>query len=293
MFFAQILLNSLVLGTQVLLLALSLYLIYAVSKTFHIALGAIGTTTAYALYFAITHQYPLLITILLVIIVAIVLGVISYYLLEPFIRKQEDTLALLASFSLLVILESCIPIVFGSDGKSFIQGVLPTLQVGGLYVTLPGIATLGLGFLVALITLIIVIKTPWGRILRSIAENVNLVTSLTVNASTIRFVTFILASFLASFIVILSSLNTALTPRGSFDILIMAFVALIIGGIKDIKGTIIASFIITLVPELIIGLSSADLHLSASWKMFFVFILAVILLTWKPEGLLAVKQRND
>lgn len=292
MFVAQILLNSLVIGTQVLLLALALYLVFSVSKVYHLALGGVGTLVAYTVYWGVTKDASITMLVILGIAAALILGVVCYFLLEPFIRKQEDMLAVLVTFALLVIFESGAAIVFGSDGKSLVEGILPTISIGSAYITTPGAITIVFGIVVAILSALVVTKTAWGRLLRGIAENKNLVTSLQVNASKIRFLVFLVASMMAGTIVVLSSLNTALTPRGSFDLLVMAFVALLIGGIKDIRGTIIASYLVSLIPELIIGLSGTELQLSASWKMFFVFIIAIILLIWRPEGLLTRKGRT-
>jgi len=291
MFFAQILLNSLVLGTQVLLLAISLYLIYAVSRVFHLSLGAIGTAIAYGLYVGVSRDLPLLGTIALVIGLVLLFGLLSYYILEPFVRKKEDMLAMIVSFSMLVAIESGIAMIFGSDGKSFFSGVLPTWNFGELYITFTGGITLIIGFVLAIVSAIVITKTPWGRILRSISENVHLVSSLAINARKVRLYVYILAGALAGLVVTLATMNTALAPRSAFDMLIMAFIALLIGGVRNIKGTIIASFIVTLVPEFIIGFSSAELAISASWKMFIVFVLALVLLSWRPDGLFAGKTR--
>jgi len=291
MFFAQILLNSIVIGTQVLLLALALYLVYAVSKTFHLALGGIGTSLAYSLYFGISNEYHLLLSILLTIILAIFLGMISYLLLEPFIRKQEYMLGMLIGFPFLIILESLIAIIFGSDGKSLIQGVLPIIKIGELYITIPGMFTIILGICLIIISYILVRKTPWGRTLEGVSKNLNLAKSLMIHTAKIRFLIFIFTSFIAGLIIIFSSMNTSLSPYGSFDLLIMAFLALLIGGVKDIRGMIMASFIITIIPELIISSSIMSWNISANLKMFFVFILSIVLLLWRPNGLLFHRQR--
>ena len=182
---------------------------------------------------------------------------------------------------------------YGSGGKFIIKDVLPVISFGKLYITMPGAITIIVGLVLALLTLIVVLKTPWGRTLRGVAENPAISSSLMSNPSKIRFYTFILATILAGFIGIMTGLNSSITPQLGFHLTIMAFVALLIGGQNNLKGTIIASYIVTLIPELIIGLSKTQWHITASWKMFFVFILATILLIWKPQGLLTKKQRLD
>lgn len=290
MFFSQVLINSIVIGTQVLLLAVPLYLIYSVSKVYHLGLGATAAAVAYALYFGVSLNWPLGISIFFAVLIAVIVGMLAYLLLVPFIKKRETTFGLLISFAFGLAIESLLAIMFGTGGRFIMPEVLPMFYLGKLYITVPGIFTIVVGVVLALIILIVVLYTPYGRALRAIAENSIFSSSLAINASKICFAAFIIASVLAGFIGIMTGLNTALTPQIGFNLIIMAFVALLIGG-NNLKATIIATYLITLIPELIISLSKASWHLSANWKMFLVFIIAVILLLIRPQGLLSGKRR--
>ncbi|MCX6785178.1 MAG: branched-chain amino acid ABC transporter permease [Candidatus Komeilibacteria bacterium] len=291
MFFWQILLNSLVIGTQVLLLAVPLYLVYSVSKIYHLGLGATAAATAYALYFGLTNDWPLGLSIGLAVIVALAVAGISYWLLEPFARQKNSLYGLLTSFALGLGLEALLAIMFGTDGKFLIRQVLPTFQWGDLYITQPGAWTIIVGVALTVLAVALVQKTPWGRTLRSVAENSFVASSLRINSSLVRLVVLMGASLLAGFVGIMTSLNTALTPQIGFNLVLMAFVALLVGGVSSLKGTVMAAYIVSLVPELLVGLSSGFWDMSANWKMLLVFIIATILLIWRPNGLLTKAQR--
>ncbi|MHB8903968.1 MAG: branched-chain amino acid ABC transporter permease [Patescibacteria group bacterium] len=293
MFGWQILLNSLVLGTQVLLLAVPLYLVYSVSRVYHLALGASGIFTAYALYFAISSAWPLGLAIIFSVLVAIILSFLSYRLLNSAIRKKETMPALLISLALGIILESLISIIFGTDAKSLVGGVLPIISLGGLHITVPGIITLSAGVFLALLFLVLMNKTPWGRKLASVAENDNLAASLGIEASAVRLGTFIVAGLLAGFVGIMITLNTALVPTAGFPLVIMAFIVLLIGGLSSLRGLIISAYVLTLIPEFMISLSGASWSLGASWKMLIVFILAALVLICRPNGLFINQTRGD
>lgn len=291
--FWQILLNSLVLGTQVLLLAVPLYLVYSVSKIYHLALGAIGVSAAYGLYYGLSHNTAWWLAIIISIVVAVALSLLSYILLEASARKNEKLFGLLISLALAVALESLIAIMFGTDAKSIINGVLPTISFGDLYLTTPGIITIVVGVILAIIFTLLVKKTPWGRDLRGVAENSSLASSISINSSAVRLGVYCIGGLLAGFIAVMTTMNTALTPAAGFHIVILAFVAMLIGGLSDIKGLIIGSYIVTLIPEIIIGFSSGSLSLSSNWKLAIVFVLATIILIWRPEGLFINKSRAD
>jgi len=293
MFFWQILLNSLVIGTQVVLLAVPLYLVYSVTKIFHLGLGAIAAGGAYGLYFGLMNGWSFIASIGVAILVAVIIGCLSHGLLEPFAKQKNSLYGLLASFALGLGLESILAIIFGTDGKFLIDSVLPIYQWGDLYLTQTGAWTIIAGLVLVVVSVAVVAQTPWGRILRSSAEDSFVAASLRINVKQVRLVTFIVASLLAGFVGIMTALNTALTPQIGLNIVLMAFVALLVGGVDNLKGTVLAAYLVSLIPELIIGLSSTDWNLSANWKMFLVFVIAAGLLLWRPRGLLTKVQRVD
>lgn len=270
------------------LVTFSLYLVYLVSGVYHLALGGIGTATAYGLYWGLSNNLSYLEIAGLLLFLIFFLGTISYYLLESFVVKKEDTLALLVSFSFGIVLESIAAIIFGSDGKNFFEEVLPIVDFFGLQITITGLLSIVYAFVIAIFAWFIILKTSIGRILRGVAENSHLVSTLKINASRLRWAVFVLASATSAVIVILTTMNSALTPKGMFHLLIIAFISLLVGGVKSFKGGVIASFILTIVPSLITSFTD----ISVSWETFIVFVIAILLLLWKPNGLFSVKERT-
>lgn len=288
MFFVQILLNSLVLGTQVLMVAVPLYLVYSVSRIFHLGLGAIAAGTAYSFYWLISLKAGVLPAVLFSLLAIVFFTAASYWLLSRYIERKQPLFALLVSFSAGVALESLLAIIFGSDGKSIMQGVLPTLHVVGLNLTIPGLITILVGIFGLMGMALILHKTPFGRALRSLAEDPSGARSLGLDAGKIRWITLFVAVLMAGFVGIMAGLNTALTPGMGFNFIILAFVAFLIGGTTHIAGTFIASYLVAFVPQLIISYST----FSASWQLFFVFILAACMLLVWPKGLFYSSARN-
>jgi len=293
MFFLQILLNSLVVGTQVVLLAVPLYLVYAASKIYHLALGATGISVAYALYFGLTSGWGWPITILFTLICAIVLGLLSFALLEKLAKKKEHLFGLLVSFSLGLCLEASMALMFGTDGKFFLSTPLPTINFSELYLTVPGAITLVVGIVLSILFLLLTTQTPWGREIKAVSENSYLLSSLSFNASLVRATVLVVASVIAGFVGIMTTFNSTLVPGAGFNIVVLAFIALLVGGVHSLKGTIVAAYLVVLIPELVVGLSSGSYSVSLSWKMVIVFIVAAILLTWKPNGLLERRERVE
>jgi branched-subunit amino acid ABC-type transport system permease component len=289
MYFLQIFLNSIVHGTQILLIAVPLYLIYSVSRTFHLAVGAISTAVAYGFYYAFIHSGSIAVAIFASLIASISFAFISHLILESYILKNQNLLALLVSFSMGTALEALIAMGFGSDGKSIVQEVLPVFHFFSLNLTLVGLITILFGITFFLLSAFFVIKTPFGRTLRSLSENSSSSESLGTNSQYMRFVTYLIAIFMAGFVGIMSGLNTSLTPSMGFNNVILAFIAFLIGGTYSIAGAFVASFLVTFIPQLIVSYTD----FSDSWRMAFVFLLAGVLLAIRPNGLFYSRIRNN
>lgn len=74
-----------------------------------------------------------------------------------------------------------------------------------------------------------------------------------------------------------------------FQLVIAAFIALLMGGVHDLRGTVIASYLIALVPGLIIGFSPG---LSENWRFVFVFAIAAVVLALRPHGIFSKRIRE-
>ncbi|GEM_PF-2748875 len=289
MYLASIILQSLVLGTQILMVAVSLYLVYSASKIIHLAIGRIGAISAYALYWGIISGWSLPIAIVFGLCVAVIFGLLSAKILEPFAVRQEPLLGLIVSFALAMILESLIAIFFGTDGKSLQVGVLPVVHFGGVELDLPGVITICLGAGLAFLAWVAVQFTKTGRLLRSVAENSALTTSLGVNNKAVRRLAYCVAVLIAATAVGLAGWHTALTPLIGWQLVIAAFIALLMGGVSDLRGTVLASYAVAIIPGLIIGFGNG---FSENWRLVFVFFIAAIVLAFRPHGMFARRVRE-
>lgn len=289
MYLASIIIQSLVLGTQISLIAVCMYLVNAASRIIHLAVGTIGVVAAYALYFGVLSGWPLWSGALLALGIAVLLGLLAAGILEPFAVKQEPLFGLLVALAMGIIIEAVIAIFFGTDGKSLQAGVLSVVNVGSVQIDLPGLITIMLGIFIAFLAWTSVHFTEIGRLLRSVAENPSLSVSLGVNGGAVRRIVHITTAVVGAIIVILAGWHTALTPEMSTPIVFAAFIALFMGGINDIRGTIAASYIVAVIPGLIIGFTSG---LSDNWRLVFVFLIAAIVLAFRPNGIFAQRVRE-
>lgn len=292
MFLAQIFLNSLVLGTHVLLLAAGLYLVHTVCRVIHPAVGAIAVAGGYGYYLLAQLDLPSWLAVLGGLAIGVGASLASLALLRPFILRQQPLVALLASLAFGTALEAGIAIAFGSEGRFLASSVLPTFDVLGLRLTYVGLATLVAGAVIAGIAAGVLYLLPAGRILRAIAQHRETAEVLGIRQWRVQLVTFAVVGLICAIVGMLKGLQTAITPQAGMLPMVMGFLALIVGGMHDFRGVIVAAYLLVLVPELLIAIDYGSFSIATSWQLVLSFVLALILLLIRPRGLLATATRT-
>lgn len=292
MFALQVILNALVGSTQVLILASGFYLIYMVARIHHVAIAAAMVSGAYVSYSLLQADFPLWGALVLGCLFAGTFNGLMYFFLRSFVLKKQDLLALIASLAMMVGTESVLTMIYGSQGRFLSPSVLPVYKFGELQLTQVGVWTLGVGVILMLVSAFVIYSMPIGRTLRAVQQHAACATLVGIKERRVQFWVFFVSGAMAALVGVLTAMNTTLVPTSGMTPIVMAFVAVLVGGSTDYRGTVVASFLIVLIPELLISLNVGGLELGSSWKMLLVFILAVALLLWRPNGLFIRKARR-
>jgi branched-subunit amino acid ABC-type transport system permease component len=293
MFFAQIALNSLVSGTHVLFLATALFLVHTVTRTLHPAVGAISVAGGYGYYFLFQMGAPGWLGIVGGITACVALQLASFLLFERFFGEDKRFIALLGSLAFGTALESVLSIAFGSSPQFLTNDVLPTFELFGLRLTVVGIWTIIVGIGVALLSLVILRMSPYGRVLRAIADHRETAESIGIRNRRVQFSAFVVAGIICGAVGIFKGFQETVSPISGLLPTVTAFFAVILGGMNDFRGTVVASYLLALVPSLLISFEYAGKNISSSWSLVIVFVFSLMLLMLRPRGIFASSPRNS
>ena len=293
MLILQILLNSVVTSTQVLLVAAGLYLTYRVARIVNIMLAGILVVAPYTFYAFVQAGAPAWAGVIGGLGGALGAGLVNFMLLREYAVKRQPLLGLLVGATAWIGIESFLGILFGSDGKFLIQGVLPTLHWGGLQVTWIGLWSLLIGLAVVAIALFVLYLLPVGRVIRAVKQHPECATVIGIREKRVQAVVFLVSAFLAGIVGLLVGMNNALTPSAATPLILTAFIALLVGGVHDFRGTVVAVFLLVLIPEMMISFPWEHFSPSNSWKMVILFVLALMLLAVRPQGIFAQSLRRS
>lgn len=220
----------------------------------------------------------------------------------PVLRLKGDYLAIV-TLAFGEIIKNIVNILFvGRDANGFHFSTADTrslgMEAGGEVIIngpqgitgTPKDSTFAIGVVLILVTLFIVlnlIHSRSGRAIMSIRDNRIAAESIGINITKYKLMAFSISASLAGVAGVIYAHNlatlTAQPKNFGYNMSIMILVFVVLGGIGNIRGSIIAAIILTLLPELLRGLSDYRMLIYA------VVLIAMMLFNWSPK---AIEQRE-
>ncbi len=294
----QILINGLITGTLYALTALGFNVIYNGSKVFHIAHGAIYTASVYfyialtGLTFTVFSSLPTLgfisnviLTILCISILAFLIEKIIYFPLSQ--RTKSPLVTLISSLGIYIIIINLIAMIFGNESQIINHEIEPSYIIGNLILTRIQIIQFFVSLIIIILTLIFISRSSLGTNIRALSGNSLLARVIGLNIKKIRIEIIVIGSVLPGIASLLVGFDVGVDPYVGFSAVLTAAVAVIIGGIDSYLGTVIGAVIIGLVQNIVIW------FLSAQWQDAVTFVILIIVLLVKNQGLLSRELRLE
>jgi branched-chain amino acid transport system permease protein len=203
----------------------------------------------------------------------------------------------LITFGLILIFDTLIHMIWGSAGMAIpLPPVLDgQITMGEIVLPTYRVLIIAAGLLVAALLYILVSKTRLGMLIRAGASNRTMVEALGVNINRLFLIVFALGATLAGLAGMLIAPITEASIGMGNDIIITAFVVVIVGGIGSVKGAFYASLLLGLMDtlsrsylddlmKLFISNDAAETAAPAISAML-IYILMAGILAFKPQGL--------
>jgi branched-chain amino acid transport system permease protein len=285
--FPQLLANSLIAGAIYALVAAGFALIYSTCRFIHFAHGSVVAFGGYALYLF----YSLLgINFWISVVLAIISGAILGFLINEFIyrplreRKASNTILLIASISVLMLVESLLLIGFGADVKviDFLTNNRG-LEIGGAIITTLQVTIIGVALALFLLIFLFIKYSKIGKAMRAVADNKDVAEIVGISAEKTYRQTFVLGSAVASVAGILIALEQNLEPSMGTALVIKGFTASVVGGMGTILGSLVGATTLGLAENFGIW------YLPSGYKDAIAFVILFLFLLVRPSGILGVK----
>jgi len=289
MMITQILINSLINGLLLALVALGFHIIFSATKIFHIAHGGIYVAGVY-FYLWSSPVVGVASGVLLSVVFAFLLGIlIEWSVYKPLLKKSSnENIALISSLGVYIIIINVIALLFGNETKILDNTIRESLTLGEIIIiTRPQLWQLIFALPLIALFLIFIKVTGYGLKIRAISDNPVLARVMGIKTQNIRYIVFGLGSIMAVSAALLKGFDTGIDPYSGMAITLSAAVVVIIGGSSSLYGTILASMMLAIIQNF------TEFFLSAQWKDTVTFAILIIVLLWRTEGILKFNVRAD
>lgn len=286
----QVLANSLVTGCLYSFVGFGFALIYGTTRIFHFAHAGVYVAGAYLLYgFHNILGLPLVPSATLALIGSALLGLcIDEACYSPLNSRRSATFAqMLTSMGLYIMIVAVLSVFFQSDVKNISPEVQRSYHVGSVSLTTMQIVSVGSFCVVFSSILIGLRKTYMGRMIRALRDDPELVATIGINPAALRKGVFALGSMLAALSSILSGIDVGIDPHMGLAPFLAGTVATIMGGVKVPEGAIIGAFALAVLQNL------AMWRVPAQWQDLITFVVLVVFMLLRPQGILDVKKRVE
>jgi len=277
----EALLNGVLLGGVFALLALGLNLVFGVIDVVWICYAELIMLGMYGMYFLfVTYHLPYLLAAVICIGGVGVLGVVLHLVVIRPLLGAAPINQLLATGGVLFFLQSFATVAFGIDFKNL--GIrLPVLELADMYISYARLLAFGvaLGGMVALY--VFLARSYTGAAIRAIAQDRQIMPLMGVDTRRIYIVTSAIGGGLAGLAACLLVLQYDVQPFIGLTFGPTTFLICVLGGLGNMIGGFVAAFLFA---EII---SVAGLYLDLEWGYVFAFGLFVVLMFFRPRGLLA------
>ncbi len=304
LYFIEQCLNGVQLGMLLFLLAAGLTLIFGIMDLVNLAHGSLYMLGAYfAATFADLTGSFILGAVLALIASAIAGMALEVIAIRPLYgRNHLDHV--LGTFGLILFFNELVRLIWGPAGLtlSLPSEMLVAVQiVPGLYYPLYRLVIILVALAVAALLYIVVMRTRLGMLIRAGASNREMVGALGINIKLLYTLVFGLGAALAGFAGLMQAPILTVQIGMGENILILAFVVIVIGGIGSIRGAFVASLIVGLIdtlgraflPDLLRAVLStnAALTLAPALSSMSIYMLMAAILVIRPEGLFPAASR--
>jgi branched-chain amino acid transport system permease protein len=291
-------LNGVQLGLLMFLLAAGLTLTFGIMDLVNLAHGSLYMMGAYIAWTLIGWTDSFVLGALLALPATFLLGVVVEATVMRRLYARDHLDQVLATFGLILFFNELVRAVWGPAGKSI---AVPAFLARTIEI-LPGVpypayrfAIIVTGAAVAALLAWLVARTRLGMLIRAGASNRRMIGALGVNIELLFSLVFGLGAVFAGLAGLMAAPLSSVKIGMGDDILIVAFVIIVIGGIGSIKGAFVAAMVVgqidiigrAFLPDLLKTFLSNSAASSAApaISQVLVYIVMAGVLVWRPTGL--------
>ncbi len=288
-FFLQMVFAGLSVGAVYALIALGLNLTFWTTRVLNFGQGSVLMIGAMLTAVLIGYGVNLLLAVLIALAATcLVLIVTEMVAIRPLLKAGGSMGWVVSTLGVGVFLQGLASLVFGTQAVAFPDVLFSssaTLQIFGAWVSVQYIAVFVISVVIVGLMELFLRRSTWGYGVRAVAHDRELASLMGIPVRKVVLLSFAVSGLLAGVAgILVSQISGTVDPGFGLHLLILAFVAAVVGGMGSAVGALIAGLGLGVLEKLIAG------YYSPAAAQTVAFVLLVAVLAVRPQGLLGKKE---
>lgn len=284
----QIFLNGLISGLTIAILALGFTIVYLPTRVFHVALGGIYALVPFVAW-SLLGKVPWMLAIAIALgcggIASLLCEWLNHRLLER--KGAASGTHLVSSLGIYILLTQMVAIIWGNQTKVLRTGLDSVVIWGDVILTHAQLIAAGVSVFLIIAFSVWLKFSDLGLQFRALADNPKELALRGYNIHRLRTIAFGLSGLLGAIAALLVSYDIGFDPNGGLSAVLLAVVAVIIGGRQSFFGAVLGGILLGVVRSEVVWV------LSARWQEAVTFALLALFLYVRPNGILGGKVRLE
>jgi branched-chain amino acid transport system permease protein len=316
----QQIVNALSAGSLYALMAVGLAMVFGILRLINFAHGDLMMIAAYIAVFALGAGFPLAVAVPIMVAGTILVGLLMERIAYRPIRGAPDVAMLLTSFAVGQILQNGTLLVTRFAGRpqqiavpspELLNGVI---AIGTITIPRVNVVSFGAGIVLLGLLTLFVTRTSLGLSMRAAAEDLGAAQLMGIKVDRVVATAFAIGAGLAAVAGLLYAVQAGqINPYIGFTPVLKAFIAAVIGGFGSIAGAILGGYVLGVLEVIVTALAGIGDLLPAgsvspevrgflqqwlpsslaSYRDAIVFIVLILVLLVRPQGILGRRERED
>ena len=271
-------LNAVVWGMIMALIALGLNMIFGLLHIINMAHGALYMLGAVVAWYLIEVTGNFWIAL---VVAPLCVGIVGIAMERGLLRKIEDKpiTTIICTFGIMLALQQLVLMIFGGSPRRIAAPIPYRFPLFQLQYPLMRVVIAFISILVMAGLWFFLRKTKYGLWMRAVVQDREMAVALGIPVNKVYMWTFVLGSALAAFSGVLAAPIVSVEFMMGREVLIMAFIIVIVGGMGNLEGSVIAAIMISLIQ----GIGS--LFVAPSIATVFALACMILVLMFRPQGL--------
>jgi branched-chain amino acid transport system permease protein len=267
------------------LMALGLTLVWGAVRLLNLAHGAIFIVGAYAAYWVVSSLHmPILVALPFGVLAAALFAYLMHLIfIRPVLGKPGfDNSTLVATVGISISVSAAALIIFNPEYKVVPPEISGQVIVDGVQITYQGLLVIASSLALFAVIYLFLTYTRQGMAIRAVSQQMEAASLMSIPVVRTYGIVIAISGALAGLAGVLLSPSFFLNPQSGFNPMIQALIVTIFGGLGSIRGALVAGFVLGVFESFV------EVFYGVAWAQPGVFILIILMLIIRPNGLFGI-----